>query len=238
MKIKLKKFKSISLYILIPITLVLVLIFLIYQSNQKIKLLKQGIDLKPRPFSELIALDFADVKDEPADPSKCDGTKIMKFLSEVKTSTAQVSWFKDYDPNIHKLTILDNCWRQYENEYVKFKFRDLNGSLWMDRENSFNVTVEGLPNNIGIYDNSKNGKTYFNAVLRLIPLNSEFLGMSTYKNKNDEIILRTEILSHSPVHLKRNIYTIELPNTDKFIFVSGYTDRTIMDILSTIELKK
>lgn len=196
------------------------------------------IDLTPRPFSELLATDFANIKDEPADPNKCDGTKILKFLEGVKDSKAQVTWFKDYDPSIHKLTILDNCWRQYENEYVKFKFRDLNGSLSMDSHRSFNVNANGFPNNLGIHDNNKNGKSYINAALRMMPPNSEFLGMSTYSNPNGVMVLKTEILSHSGMDVRESVYTIDMPGTDRFIYISGYSDRTMKDILSTIEIKK
>lgn len=197
-----------------------------------------SVDLTPRPFSELITTDFADVKDEVADPSKCDGSKVLAQIKQESSNPKLADFWKDYDPNVDKLTILDNCWRQYENQYVKFKFRDLNGSLLMYGSENFGINSSGFLNNIGVYDVSRSGKNYIDAVLKTIQSNEEFLGMTQYKNPQGVIILRTEVFSHQAVNVKKSHYTVDLPGIDEFIDIHGYSDRAMKDILSTIEIKK
>ena len=241
MKFKIKKFKVIFIYIIIPVILIVFLGIALYQSDRRMKLLKQGIDLKPRPFSELIATDFASVKDEPADPSKCDGTKILKFLEGVKDSKAPVDWFKNYDPNIHKLTILDNCWRQYENEYVKFKFRDLNGSLKMSGVDSFSIEDFGSDksNNFGIAVIKRNNPSIQEDIInRLKSELATVKNIKIYKNSRGAEIYRADTIHLTYKYENKSYYFIDLPDYNKFIFIMSYSEPTMKDILSTIEVKK
>lgn len=259
MKLKSKNLKTSFFYIIIPIVLASILGFILYQSNQRIETLKSGIDLKPRPFSELLATDFADVKDEVADPSKCDGSKIMKFLEAVKQSKSpefleaaknskasmnrfkDYDLFKDYDPNVHKLTILDDCWRQYENEYVRFKFRDLNGSLRMNEVDYFEIFDDSLEAfyafGIGVIK-INDFSIEKNIIEKLKGELATVKNIKIYKNPIGVEIYRADTIHLTYKYEDKSYYFIDLPDYNKYISIMSYSDRIAKDILSTIEIKK
>jgi hypothetical protein len=112
-----KKIPS-ALFIIIPIILVLVLVYFLFGSSLNEYL--RGS--KVRPIEELFAMDFSDLEEpQIEDLSKCDSTRILNEREE-KISEGKIE-------GAGELTIEDNCWRTYENDFVKFSFRDFNDTV-------------------------------------------------------------------------------------------------------------
>jgi len=225
-------------FVIIPIVLVMIIIFVFYESSQNLARLKNGIDLKPKPFSELLATDFAKVGDEAIqDPSKCDSTRVLAEIKKDSSNPNLADNWMDYDPNVHKLKILDNCWREYENEYVKFKFRDLNDSLVMWKENYFGIN-ETNSRSFGTLTLKKNKLPLYKAIIAFLELSTQdFKEIKTFINPNKVNIYRAESMRHTYRYEKKISYFIDLPSNDNYLNIWSSSDRVIKEILSTIETK-
>ncbi len=225
-----------ALFLIGLFILLLISSYLLYEYNLRAYRIKVGI----KPFSELLEIDFVDLEEIKVDENNCDVTRVVDYLEAVKNSKVPVSGFKDYDPDIHKLTILDDCWRQYENEYVRFKFRDLNGSLLMTKTGIFNL-AEGSKNTtrtFGLLTPDKNSLPYNQAIIAYLEYTGHtFIKTDTFINPNGVIIDRTETYSPQVTKEKSIYYTIDLPEQDKFIYLLSHSKRVSEEILSSIELK-
>lgn len=230
-----KKIPTILL-IIIPIILVVAFAYLLYASDKKMVRLKQGIDLEPRPFLELLEMDFAKVGNVSIqDPSKCSSTKVLEQIKQF-SSNPEIDGWKNYDANIYKLNILDDCWRQYENEYLKVRFRDLNDSLIMSRVGVFSVD-EPNSRTFWIATSDKNNQSYFDAIMAYSGKYQDFHSLKVFKNPNGLEIYRLEIGYNSYKYTKKNFYLIDIPKSDNYITISSDSNRILKEILSSIELK-
>ena len=191
-----------------------------------------------RPFSELLEMDFADVGDETIqDPNSCGSIKVLEQLQEDSTNPNLAGNWGNYEPNIHKLKILENCWRQYENEYVTFKIRDLNDSLKIRGADQFRI-ADTNTRSFSVLFPEKNNLSYDQALLVHIGFTGHvFIKTDNFINPNGVIIHRTDTYSPQVMQEKQIFYTIEMPGKDKFIYLPSYSKRISKEILSTIELK-
>jgi hypothetical protein len=231
---------STALFLIGLFILLLISSYLLYEYNLRAYRIKVGI----RPFSELLEMDFTDVENETIqNRSKCDSKKVLGK--------------GNYAPEEYKLTILNNCWREYENDYVKFRFRDLNNSLKNVSNGRFSIketvkskqqviTNEGLVypewtgyRDFGVRIQSKNGDEYEKAILNHIQyLNEgEYIGTQIFVNPMNEIIYRTESEYVTVFPTINRMYSIDLPSHDYYIEIWGESLRAVKEILTTIELK-
>jgi len=226
------------LYLIISIILISVLVYVLYQSNQEITRRKTGIDLRPRPFSELLKMDFSNVGDETIqDPSKCNSTRVLDQIKKDSTNPNLKDNWIGYDPKVDKLTILDNCWRQYENQYVKFRFRDLDDSLVIDKTDQFMIN-DGSLKSFGVLYLRKSNLPIDQTIIKFVGLTREnFLGVKNYKKLNSVIVYRSESYYHTYRLEKKIQYFINLDDKG-YLYLWSNSDRVLREILSSVEIKK
>lgn len=227
-----------ALFIIIPIILVIILIYVFYVSSQK----NYQEDLQIRPFSELLEMDFPELEEKDIqDPSVCDSTRIIKEWTNDKAE-----WINAGET---KLTLLDDCWREYENEIFKFRFRDINDSIYIKYESGefygYSVRIKDrdpktkydtlfiLAKGLPVDGEIKNYSTFFQSVdpsHRLLNVKKYLVreGVFLYRIEEEVDATMGPIISHH----------YQLSFNDKVLLTFGGESRRFMEeVLPTIELK-
>ncbi len=222
------------LFVIIPIILVFTLVYVFYLSGQKV----YKEELQIRPLSELLDMDFPEAEEETIqDLSVCDSSRIIEEWERDKAK------WPGHEKT--KLTLLDNCWREYENEHFKFRFRDINDSAVIVRQKGANIK-EGVNVRLDNLNDKKIFSLAFSGVTKEkdenypIKLTSDLyniVSVNKFLIKDDVYIYRIEYEFESAVGIRiKKYYTLSLDDKN---FLSLYSDsgRFIKESLPTIEIK-
>jgi hypothetical protein len=204
---------------------------------------KEKIDLEPRPFSELLDLDFPEEEDDTIqDSSVCNSTRIIEEWKRDK-----IEWTNSGET---KLSLLDNCWREYENELLKFKFRDIDDSVSIKyqfgEKNGYGVKLvaKDQAGNYNVVFTASKGKDvnekikdpeYFFKPTQ--PFYYRQLSVKKYLIKKGLFLYRVEQGYDSVGGTGISLYYQLSFNDEKLVSIGGKSRRFMKEVLPTIELK-